>query len=364
MHFLQVEKSLSSEQNLPSTMKPFFAICLFLLLSSGASAQLTDVVTGVFYPIDMAQHGDELYISAQSSFKISKINLLDPNPVEIDVVTGLNFVPSLAVHGDDLYFSEAHENRISKLDLTDPNAVATVVVSGLSHPYGLAVKGDELYFAERTGHRVSKIDLNASSPVPVMVAGVTGNPADIAIHGNDLYIMDSFEGNIKYKDLTDTVVASTVWLSGLIATGMTIHNGYLYASDHINGKIHQVLLSTQATTDYVTGLNEPHATVITGPEMYIAEAGAWKVSKFSDLVLPIEEEVEEKSPTLYPNPAGSEIRLQGLERETDFVIYNGLGQVLRMGEARDQEMVSLDGLERGIYFLVLSGEKTFKFVKE
>ena len=346
-------------------MKPFFAICLFLLLSSScASAQLTDVVTGVFYPIDMVQYGDEIYISAQSSFKISKIDLLDPNPVEIDVLTGLNFVPSLAVHGDDLYFSEAHENRISKLDLTDPGAGATVVVAGLSHPYGLAVKGDELYFAERTGHRVSKIDLNDAAPISVMVAGVTGNPAEIAIHGDDLYIMDSFEGNIKYKDLAGTAMASTVWMSGLIATGMTIHNGYLYASDHINGKIHQVLLSTQVTTEYLTGLNEPYATVITGPEMYIAEAGGFKISKFTDLVLPIEEEIVGESLVLYPNPARNEIRLQGLERLTDFLIYNGMGQVVRKGQVNDREPFSIEGLESGIYLLELADGHTLKFMKK
>lgn len=344
--------------------KAYATIVLLFIISCQLKGQLTDVITGILYPIDMVVRGSEMYISESSAGKIIKIDLNASNPTATDILTGLNFVPKMVIKGDDLYFADSYNNKISRIDLTVNPAQVTDVITGVSHPRGLAIKGDELYFSEYTGHKVSKIDLTQSSPTATTVAGVSGNPGAIAINGNDLYISDGFEGKILHKDLNVAALGTTTLLSGVVYSGLEIHNGHLYACNPFDNKIHKIALSAPVETDYLTGVNEPNGTLIIGSEMYIAESGAFKISKFTDLVLSTPSPRPDPVLHLFPNPAGDLLGLAGLPGSSGYTIYNAAGQQVMTGTMFKGKAIRVQHLEPGIYFMQLEEENILKFVKE
>lgn len=86
------------------------------------------------------------------------------------------------------------------------------------------------------------------------------------------------------------------------------------------------------------------------------------------LVLPAEslgtsDIVKTKSVTLYPNPATDVIHLDGAGN-SNFVIYNAVGQVVKSGEIKSGEIV-VNELVKGQYILKLKDqEKAIKFIKK
>ncbi|AXG69302.1 concanavalin A-like lectin/glucanases superfamily protein [Kordia sp. SMS9] len=67
--------------------------------------------------------------------------------------------------------------------------------------------------------------------------------------------------------------------------------------------------------------------------------------------------------TLYPNPANSIIKINGLRTTVDYQIYNMLGAVVKTGNTTNNEVISIDNLRNGMYFLKLSDNRTIKFIK-
>lgn len=73
--------------------------------------------------------------------------------------------------------------------------------------------------------------------------------------------------------------------------------------------------------------------------------------------------VKTKSVTLYPNPATDVIHLDGADN-SNFVIYNAVGQVVKSGEIKSGEIV-VNELVKGQYILKLKDqEKAIKFIKK
>ena len=68
--------------------------------------------------------------------------------------------------------------------------------------------------------------------------------------------------------------------------------------------------------------------------------------------LSIEESTSEFS--IYPNPTNSTLFINGGDAEYSYAMYNGMGQVVTMGNAKGTEQINVNGLTMGVYFLRLT----------
>jgi hypothetical protein len=81
----------------------------------------------------------------------------------------------------------------------------------------------------------------------------------------------------------------------------------------------------------------------------------------------IENTVDVKTTSLYPNPASTEITIgAGNEPVREVRISNILGQQLPLtvGYSRQQATVDVSGLRAGVYFVKINNTAVIKFVKE
>lgn len=78
----------------------------------------------------------------------------------------------------------------------------------------------------------------------------------------------------------------------------------------------------------------------------------------------VHEASSQQSIEVYPNPASDVLYMKSLQGETvEYSIFNVLGQMVTSGSSNGS--ISVAGLEKGLYFLQIKGEKlleTFKFV--
>ncbi len=111
----------------------FLIVNLFLHVNQ-LKAQTTDVVTDVFWPIDLQLIGDDLYILEFSGSRVSKIDITDPAPILTTFITGVAGPAGIAIKDNDLYIAEFNTNSIFVVDITAITPMATEVVSGLNGP--------------------------------------------------------------------------------------------------------------------------------------------------------------------------------------------------------------------------------------
>ncbi|MEO0368567.1 MAG: BspA family leucine-rich repeat surface protein [Pseudomonadota bacterium] len=71
-----------------------------------------------------------------------------------------------------------------------------------------------------------------------------------------------------------------------------------------------------------------------------------------------------KRMSLYPNPATEYISVSNPNVEENFVIYNTLGQKVDSGQLLPESQISVNHLEKGVYFLKLDNLQTLRFVKQ
>lgn len=70
---------------------------------------------------------------------------------------------------------------------------------------------------------------------------------------------------------------------------------------------------------------------------------------------------------VYPNPNHGQFSLNLPEEDCEIVIFNSLGQQVYSQQAKDMTVLSLEGLNDGVYFVTVKSESavsTLKFVKE
>jgi hypothetical protein len=57
---------------------------------------------------------------------------------------------------------------------------------------------------------------------------------------------------------------------------------------------------------------------------------------------------------IYPNPTNSILYISGGNAEYNYVMYNGMGQVVASGNAQGTEQINVNGMTQGVYFLRLT----------
>ena len=66
---------------------------------------------------------------------------------------------------------------------------------------------------------------------------------------------------------------------------------------------------------------------------------------------------------LYPNPAKSTIHIAGLEANSSVMIYNSLGELVKVVNANADQEIDVRDLGTGLY-MVRCGNATLRFIKE
>ena len=74
-------------------------------------------------------------------------------------------------------------------------------------------------------------------------------------------------------------------------------------------------------------------------------------------------EQNETALSLYPNPAGESLRIEGLEADATVEIYNILGSLVKTVNVTPDQEINVGELSEGLY-LLRCGQQTLRFVKE
>lgn len=282
-------------------MKKLFTLFI-VLFTVAAYAQVTTVSNGLYYPVGLAIHGNDMYVSEYNGNKISKIDLNQTLPITATTVMSLQSPTGLIIIGDYLYFntefdiSEAGETQTGRINLTAANPVIEQVLTtnapGGLHQ-GFAHHGNYLYIANAGGDGgIYKIDL--SQPLPQAPTTIYSGElvSGIAVHGDELYFSYFYGSTVKKINLTEANPMPVTVVTGLDGPdGLTFSGNILYISESANGGEIKRIDVTDATPTPVTevsGLIGPTLSVFDGLDLYFGEHEANRVSKIAVHVLSFE----------------------------------------------------------------------------
>ena len=79
----------------------------------------------------------------------------------------------------------------------------------------------------------------------------------------------------------------------------------------------------------------------------------------STIITDVEEVVERHDVMVYPNPANSMLNIALGDAQTDIIIYNSLGQMVKRVEMASGDVtINIEDLDAGVYFVKANGEVT------
>lgn len=255
----------------------YLLVAFFLLLGSKTYSQTSISIfqDNLTTPNPMITDGNDLYVGYYYSDKIVKFDLADPNTPPVDVVTGVNRPYGLAIKNNTLYISEFGGDKISKVNLTNPNTALETVISNVNSPIGLEFIGNDLYVALEGDNKVAKIDVTQSSPQLIDVVNVS-SPFEIEVVDNQLYITERFTGKLVRFELNNNSATSVVIAQGLsYPSGLTSDGKHLFIAEAGASKISKISTSVLSPTvsDAVTSslLDYPSGLLMHNNIMYITD---------------------------------------------------------------------------------------------
>lgn len=350
-------------------MNRLITILLFTTLSIGANAQLTDVISSLDDPTSIAVYGDELYISEDR--KVIKIDLTDPTPTPVDVFTGFFGGSNLLIDGDDLYIAIYTGGKVVKMNLSTDNPTPVDVVTNVYGPTGMSLKGDILYVAEATENKISKVDLSEDNPMATDFITGLDFPNALLIEGNDLYFIEVGADKISKVDLSEAQPSPVEILTDLDAPsmGLLLLGEELYFSQYRGDKISKININDiePIVTDVFTDLNGPTQLLQKEDELYIAVTLENKVSKINNVTsttTSITDRISKSPISLFPNPTSNSILIEGLDRIQTGTLFNATGAKILDFIARENQVLNLQNLDVGMYYLVLENGWAQKVVKK
>lgn len=277
---------------------------------------------------DLLFNGNDLYISIFNPPSIKKIDITQTIPSIVDILsTGIDSPKAMVIYNNYLYFGETYGYKISRLNLSLSNPVKEVVITYANSPWSLQLYGNELYVAETYGNKISKFNLLDSNPVLVDVVSNITYPYCIYIKDNFLYYENNIPNNSKIsrQDLTSissspvNVIQSTNYSSNR----WIIENNVLYKGSG-QGNILMFNLSTLGINDFNI----------------------------------------EKQIYIYPNPTSNSFKIKNLQKKERIKIINSLGQIVKVIKINIDELVNIEDLEMGIYYIQTENYLTYKLLKK
>jgi hypothetical protein len=347
----------------------YLLVTFFLLLGSKTYSQNSISVfqDNLTTPNPMITDGNDLYVGYYYSDKVVKFDLANPNTPPIDVVTGVNRPYGLAIKDNMLYISEFGGDKISKVNLTNTNTVLETVLSNVNSPIGLEFIGNDLYIALEGDNKVSKIDVTQSSPQLTDVVNVS-SPFEIEVVDNQLYITERFTGKLIRFELNNSSATSIVIAQGLsYPSGLASDGKQLFIAEAGASKISKISTSVTNPTvsDAVTShlLDYPSGLLMYNNIMYITDFFASAIFKVDLTNLSVSElsSIDQKEIRIYPNPAIDKLNIYNAPSQ-EYKIFDMTGRVINSGTL-ERNSINVSQLSSGNYILK-TGEITKKFIKK
>ena len=363
-------------------MKQNYVLIALFFLFAGVQKSMaqpaTCVSSGMTFPTGLAVTGDYLIGSYNVGRDFYRMDLSQSNPVPQPILQGNPQTRDMLIMGNYVYAAGFSDGNVIRFDWMSPSPTAEVVATGISEAFGIARQGDIIYVSSSSGERIVRFNATDMNPVPVEVLSRPNSSIlDIEIVGDVLYGVELVPpGNINRIFKLDLGVAGAmpviVYEGSFIPHGMYIVGDFLYfsyTSDPNNPSLETVgridLTETNPTPVIIaSGLDSPHRIVGHGSYLYVSEFQGNKISKFTDSMVPLSIATTEL-PTidLYPNPATDWMCIDGMENDMAYTIYSITGKKVAEGTALATGTLSVEGLETGIYQLVLANGARQKFVK-
>ena len=218
------------------------------------------------------------------------------------VCTDRNETLGITTHGSDIYVTDRMRHLVVKVDLA--TGKKTLIAGGneegwldgpgeqalFSAPTDITTDGNNLYVADTGNHRIRQINLATREVSTIAGTGERGledgigekalfsSPQGITLYEDALYVMDGNQRIRKVSPSTREVstVSDRMWSA---ASGLTIHEGKVYAAGHVS--ILTVDLSTGKVVTVAGGLGNiftwsspvtnPYAVTRVGDIIYILD---------------------------------------------------------------------------------------------
>jgi hypothetical protein len=151
---------------------------------------------------------------------------------------------------------------------------------------GIVVVGSNLYLVNTQASTVEKYTTSGSLVSSNLLSGTTlFYPTDgITSDGTYLYATDRYDGYVG-KFLLDGTVVNETFLSNLDSpAGISVFGGYLYVTNRNAGTVQKFNASSGGLDTLfhtITGLNDPTDIAVTSSNVFVAEFGSGRVDKFA-----------------------------------------------------------------------------------
>lgn len=252
-----------------------------------AEAVTTATIELASDPLDIAVHGDRLYITTSDR----KILVFDraTNTKVGEIQAGAS--PStLEVVGDQLYITDSPVSggagTVWVVDLTGNAGVTTIPVG--QNPSSTVVDGTLLYVANVNDYTATIIDTTTNTVVDTIPVGFV--PFGLAIGGDRLFAVNLVHGTVTVVDTrTNTIVdvdpsTPDVDAINLVTpfqnqlSALAVSGDQLYVT-HLNGnQVFVVNTTTYTVGDPIDVGTGPAGVIAVGNRVYVANAGSGTVS--------------------------------------------------------------------------------------
>lgn len=156
-------------------------------------------ISGFKTPHDLAYKDGYIYVVEYGENRISKVNVMDVDPVITEVVS-IDYAVYLAFHGNELYISQTLGGKVSKINVLSQNPTIQTVTTEVYRPGPIVIGNDNLYVSNFYDQSITKINLTGSPRTAIDVVqgigiGVIFN--SFGFHEDDLYA--TANNGILYK---------------------------------------------------------------------------------------------------------------------------------------------------------------------
>ncbi|NIF06697.1 T9SS type A sorting domain-containing protein [Chryseobacterium sp. Tr-659] len=357
-------------------MKTFtFFLLVIIFFKNDMMAQVQPVLLAdnVNRPNLMVIDNNSMYVGDNYNQKIIKININNPTSAPVDLIEGLMGGPyGLTLKDEYLYISELEGGRILRVNLTNPNPVPETIISNLEGPSGLNFIGNNLYIALLSGNKICKIDISQPNPVLEDVIAVE-SPFDIEKVDKYIYYTQRIaSGTVSRFEINnplatnETIISDISFPSGLILKNNDLYfcrsKGLTVGSD--DSGVVKFDINNPVTSEVILpgSIDGPTGLFFLNNDLFISDFYENKIYKAEVFILGTKE-IQNGKIQFYPNPAKDFIRINGLGTQKNYKIFDLTGKLIQTGNiSRSENTIYVNGMTKGLYFLLLEDGNKFKFM--
>jgi len=308
----------------------YFGSAVYKISPSGS---ISTLISGLNSPNGLALDSQEnLYICANGGNQIYKLSAAGVLIDSFTVANPSNIIKD--VNSDTLFFTSYSGQQLNKL-APDGTIIPWFSGSPLNGPVGLCYDNQgQLYLSNFTDRHIYKVFRDSLQ----YLARVPGTPT-------------SSVGFI-------TFAFDCIW-----ATNFQNHKIYRVFANHIDS----VVLYAGSTLGITDGsldsakFHQPNGIVAKNDSLFISEFATGKIRVIANIDADLNsktQKLKRANLTLYPNPCKNYLSISApINSDLNFYkILSPDGRVLESGALYNKAKLSVEKIEPGIYFLILSGK--------